>query len=351
RLRGMARIRQKLSESALADLEEARRLFQDANTPHLEAQVLDAIGVNLINIGDYRQAEHYLTDALALTERLNLRNLVAGLQLNLAGSLMEQGKFQRAVELQHQARQTAMEIGNTFLVNHSVPNMVVGLIMLNAHEQAIEIGLEALDFARRMNDAQLSFRLLSALSFCAYQLGRFEKALDWAQQAEPFSSDNVLRQIYIHSLFGKIALEQGRIERAAQHLKHTLALASHGGYKQMEADTMTHLARIHRYTGQLDEADVCLKRAQVLNTVSGYMSNELLVECERCFLELARDPRSGPHGPSLDQFAQQVAMSDHRLFRRERERLARAEDSVERGEPLLAGLSPIDFEVIQAGQD
>ncbi|MEO1271332.1 MAG: tetratricopeptide repeat protein, partial [Myxococcota bacterium] len=348
RLRGMARIRQRLAESALADLEEARRLFQDANAPYLEARVLDAIGINLINIGDYRQAKHHFTDALALVGHLNLGDFAVGLRVNLAGCWAAGlGEFKRAVELQRQARQMAMEVGNTYLAHRILPNMVDCLTMLNAHEQAIALGLEALDYALRVDDEQLAFRLRVVLASCTYQLGHLDKAWHWAQQAEPFSPGNALRQAYTYSLFGHIALEQGRIEVASQHLEQALAVARHEGYKQIEADTVMHMARVHRYTGRLDDAVVCLEQARASTSMSGNAFNALLVSCEASFVELARDPGSGPHGPELDAFAERIDMGDQLLFKRERQRLARAEAAVERGESLLAGLSPSDFKAIQ----
>ncbi|MEO1272035.1 MAG: AAA family ATPase, partial [Myxococcota bacterium] len=113
RLRASVGIAGKLTASAVTDLEDARRLFQEAQAPHLEAQVLYSMGASFITTGEYRQAELYLTDALEMSERLHLRGLAAVVGMNVAICFAYQGNYRRAAELQHHARQTAIEVGNT----------------------------------------------------------------------------------------------------------------------------------------------------------------------------------------------------------------------------------------------
>src|SRR5262249_17970829 len=107
----------------------------------------------------YREAVACLEQAAAALgpapDSRKMRELAIDLRLELRLALTPLGEFQRALDRLGEARTVAMDLGDRRRLGLAVENMTFPHQMLGEHEQAMEVGQQAIAIADELQDLRL----------------------------------------------------------------------------------------------------------------------------------------------------------------------------------------------------
>ncbi|WP_281535625.1 hypothetical protein [Cryobacterium breve] len=134
--------------------------------------------------------------------------------------------------------------------------------------RALELGRQALDLSRLLEDDEAQFAGLNNLGDTCLELARTQaalgleatdalgEALDNVQQAAAFahSQGHSFWETIARTNLGSILIELGRYAEAREQIGLSQSLATANGYRNLELDNGTQLAEITRFEGRVDEA-------------------------------------------------------------------------------------------------
>jgi eukaryotic-like serine/threonine-protein kinase len=181
-LRGLAAVRRGDPE---AMLEEGQRCAQEllrAGNQRRALRVQVSVGWSQLELGAHEQAAELLQSIQPAIDRLGLPHLRAAALHNLGLALARLGRFEQAIEVETQAIETSIALGDGRCAGTSENYLAIILIESGdpaAAEPHARAGVELL--------AKVASPLLAAaqatVSRCLLALGRGAEALEWAERA------------------------------------------------------------------------------------------------------------------------------------------------------------------------
>ncbi|MGH9443788.1 MAG: CHAT domain-containing protein [Thermoanaerobaculia bacterium] len=207
----------KLSDpmKAIDYLDRSQREFKAIGDPR-RATVLNNLGINYENLGDYSRAAELCGEALALAEK-NENRYVIGAALNALGvAETYRGDYNAALRYYARALETQTKADFTWGIAEVFNNTGLVYQAQQDHVQAISYFSRSLELDRKLGDQSLQAEAENNLASEYFALGRSTDAL--------------------------------------AHYRGSLALSRRNSYPGLAAETLTGLARLHRRSGQIGGA-------------------------------------------------------------------------------------------------
>ncbi|MBI1834399.1 MAG: GAF domain-containing protein, partial [Burkholderiales bacterium] len=173
---------------ALGDWETGARFHQDAglllerfDRPYLKAKQCISLGVNHVHLGKLSEARALFDDALHHAERDHITEYVAETHWQLAVLTQKENRLEEAYERAVQALQLARRGPYQWLLGAAANTVGEILGKLNRPQEALEIYLEALTHAEKVESREQRAHCANALSLLYEQLDQAGTALHYAR--------------------------------------------------------------------------------------------------------------------------------------------------------------------------
>ncbi|MFQ5671774.1 MAG: CHAT domain-containing protein [Nitrospinales bacterium] len=262
----------------LANYDEARKYFAEANKLFQELDQTDQIAETLLELGLVTEKQGDFDRALALYRQAQSLAEVHDLQLGLSKSLLYQGNsywyqgnYQNAFRMQKRSLEIAEAIGDkrqqTFIHN------TLGLIYwtLNDSERALRSLHKSLDLAREINsllDIATAFNNIGLIYRKDKQYGKaiefFNKALE-----RDIRLKSKWGQGYTHRNLGISYLRMGRLDQAENHIKQAVGLSRAIGNRTNEVKSMLELGNLALKRKQCAAAIAVFRKTETLAAALG----------------------------------------------------------------------------------
>jgi tetratricopeptide (TPR) repeat protein len=158
-----------------------------------------------------------------------------------------------------------LELAATAGLYGAVVEMLVG--DLEAAEAAIRISYDTLK--SKGEKARLSSRA-ALLARIAYQLGRFDEAMDLADEADAVSAlDDMEPQIWLRGVRAKVLARRGHFEVAEREARENARLAEETDWPGYTGAAWTDLAEVLHLAGRLHDAATAAGKAEEFFKMKG----------------------------------------------------------------------------------
>lgn len=241
-------------DDAIARLAEVRRLVP-AEPPSIQrADALAQEGRALMLAGRGRDARGALEEALELATRLSAPDVQASALSSLAIVYGLIGDMERAIASGRQGLTIATEFELPLEVMRAYVNGSQAIDDAGRMQEALELGLEGIEAARRLGqDRSSGDQLRVQAAWRLARMGRFAEAevvIKPAMEAArtPF---NVAAS---KGISGHLAAERGQFALAEELLYESSALAQRSGGFQIIGPTQAWIVSLHLWRGELDTA-------------------------------------------------------------------------------------------------
>ncbi len=213
------------SPGAEAACAEAVRLMPEEPPSAERARVLSGYSQFLMVSMRYDESDHYGQQALAMTREVGDR-AVEGHALNTLGTNLALGGHERGLELLREARAIAEELGAPEDMIRAYHNEAFSLDRLGRFDEAIEVGLEGLERARKLGvERQFAAALWNAVAWSAINAGRWQLADEILREA-PRDTGGIwagyvhLARAYLSTLRGEAGLARNELAAAERFRAH-----------------------------------------------------------------------------------------------------------------------------------
>ena len=236
-------------QEAVKQSETALTLARQINTPDSEILALFSLGTAYSHLGQLRQANEYLNQALQITRSgKNAGTLFeSAILLGLGRNSANLGDKQAALNFYNQAlkllRSQGDRSGESTLLNN------IGRVYadLGDYRQALDYTNQAVSLAQATGDRSKAARSLNNIGYIHSALGAYQKALDYYAQSlpmfrelkEPFNEATTLNNI--GTIYGFL----GQRQKALTHFNQALALLQEIGDRSEQATTLSNLGWIY----------------------------------------------------------------------------------------------------------
>lgn len=181
---------------ALGDWETGARFHQDAgklletfDRPYLKSKQAINLGVNNMHIGKHAEAKSLFSTAIAEAKRGEVAEYVAEGYWHLGVLAQYEGDFSKALEEVRLAVQLAQSCGYQWLLSAASNTLGEIFTAQNQTDSAIEVYLEALHRAEKLQSRQQRARCCDALSQLYESCGQAELALRYARAHHQLSKE------------------------------------------------------------------------------------------------------------------------------------------------------------------
>ncbi|MEM7705847.1 MAG: diguanylate cyclase [Pseudomonadota bacterium] len=248
---------------ALNTGQEALQVARSAGDPGRQSDIHRRMAGIYVDRNDYRNAERHLEPALTLaTSAEDLLRRAHGLAL-LGRVRRYQVRYQDALELMDAAMAIYQRLENMDGVAGQISNRGVVLELMGQFEPALEAHMQALELAQLTNDLSASATALYNLGEIHRELGDHELSLSYLQDALALDQQvgNLTDIAYSHNMLGQALLEAGDIDSARQQAQKAVKLFDQLDAPRDRAWAKTILAKVELTAGNLPEARVLLDQA------------------------------------------------------------------------------------------
>lgn len=286
---------------ALADYQEALKLWRAAGDREKEAMALGALGGLSTSLREHQQALDYFNQALALRRSLKDRKREAGALFNIGRTHQEMKQYKQALEAFHLALPLWREAGDqkeeasviteigatqsaagdqqdalkTFEQALAAwqkagdQNKVAEIYLregrvyeaLNNVAKALEVYGEALKLYRATNDRLSEASVLLDLGVVNRDAGKNKQALEYLQQALPIwrSLNQKGAEASTLNYLGIVSRTLGEKQTALEYYEKALALARELNQRGLQARLLNNMATVYADLGEKRKALELLK--------------------------------------------------------------------------------------------
>ncbi len=281
---------------AIPKLEEAIRLSRSISDREQEAQAIANLGAALFSLGRFRETIEQFRLALAIWQETDdLRNQAVALSY-IAASHHRLGEWQKVLDHQNQALTIYQSLGDLPAEATQLNNIATFYAEMGDRNKAIEFYSRALPLSRkagdrvqeittlnnmggvyhRTGDAQkaishysqalelcravkaegLEARALDGFGKAQFAAGQYKAALDYYKRTLPLYRSTGDRSAEALGLIniGTSLFMVGDAAAALDHLNQAIRLLREVGNRQLEVISLYNLARIHKSSGNLEQA-------------------------------------------------------------------------------------------------
>jgi tetratricopeptide (TPR) repeat protein len=228
--------------------------------------------------GDLRTGRARLEQGLAIVERLNLSEFVAGFRKNLADICVSQGDFQEAKELLSQAVAYYDQSENKYMVLYT--NQVLGsfLVIQGLFLQAAELlehSLNQFVLLYPESSALIQKEIIPFLAYALVNLDQikrakiFLKAKSFLYSMDRSSVTRTPDLLHFLRVHGLIAFLEGKALQAAHHYRESLAIAHQMQFKMGILPALEGCVAAFHLLGRHAEAVQCLSAAAAFRAECG----------------------------------------------------------------------------------
>ena len=212
-----------------------------------------------IHIGDFPEAIKYALKMLQLTRDLGAPDREAKALDNLGSIFSSSGDLPQSVAYHEEAQKIFQAIGEQEGEAFNLNNLSWALTEMGEYHKALAASMRSLELAQQLHITFLQFISTIAVCDIFIQLGDYDKAGDYLEQARQISllNDNQLNRLTILNSMARLAQAQKNFEDQEKYLIEALSIAEQCDYKQdqlnchhllsemYEMKDMPHLALAH----------------------------------------------------------------------------------------------------------
>ncbi|USD66497.1 diguanylate cyclase [Vibrio sp. SCSIO 43136] len=225
-----------MNYSELGDIKLALEFYNHAleSTPSklLDSGLYNDIGNLLAKVGNFSEAERYLTLAFDLT---NQEGVLAIEQAQVLHSLAELYLHMDKLELAQEYFELSLEKLKPTQYAFGMANVYIGLgklhTKLNNHSLSNAYLHQAMTIASKMKNNAMQTEIALSLSQAYWTLDILPVSLEYAQQAQEAAYDNDIHHLKVSSekLLSELYEANGDTQRAFEHYRnyHQLSIAMH----------------------------------------------------------------------------------------------------------------------------
>lgn len=287
------------SDRGLPYMQAAREYAQQSGEQSKEARLLAAIGRGHWSLGQSDKARGVFEQGLALARGLDDADLLSAFLLNL---------------------------GVSAAYNES------------NYEQAAQYILEALDYARRLDDTERLAQVLSNLANVYYELGEWEQARQTMEEGRSLIEERGEQEGagYVHLVhnLGVIYLHQGEFKLAEASLQRALAVARALHFRELVTSALATLGDTARRQGQLRRAKRLLAEALELARKHQLPESLTLTLCNLAALAMDRGEWAAARSSLVE--AEQISQQAQIAWLRLEVTIAQGELALAQKEPAQA---------------
>ncbi len=220
RNKGIAKYYQNESDSAIENYLQSLTYFNEAKDLSGEAKVYNNIG-NLYRDFDYDKAIDWFNKSLEIAKRLGIKDLIAGLNLNIGIIYQKQKKYNQALQSFEQSQKLFEEIKNPTGITTSYQNIGVTYFRLNQLQKAEENLIKAVTNAKQFD---LNFIIASCnltLSSIYIIKGEYIAAENSITEGKSFAQiigDDKLQSDFLHVSY-ELEFKRKNFEKALSFLR------------------------------------------------------------------------------------------------------------------------------------
>jgi transcriptional regulator with GAF, ATPase, and Fis domain/predicted negative regulator of RcsB-dependent stress response len=206
-------------EEALTKAEQAFKIFKDTPENRRVAQTELIWGRIYLSLGDLKNAEMYVRDAITTYRRMGDQKEIIQCYNIIARIFFIKSEFEKAIEYLSEAKELSEKIGDFRMSAVASSNLGRIYTLTGKWEKAGENLLVSLNFNQSKGDELNLCRSLLSLGFVYCLKREFQKALEYLARAFELARKNdYLRELAIyHEYAGQLAYEQGDDKSARMH--------------------------------------------------------------------------------------------------------------------------------------
>jgi tetratricopeptide (TPR) repeat protein len=265
--------------AAVASAEQALAILETTDDRAGVAFTWNVLGRAHGGGGSYNAAFAAFRRSQEVATTINHKFLLAQVP-NMLGWLHEQlCDYAGALALDQQGLEMAERWGKTPAAISARINMATDLLNLGDPQAALS---QLLDVQRQIEQKSFGFhgwrwqlRLLYGEGLCRLALGQAEQACALARAGITLAKSTTSRKYvaFHQALLGMAQAQIGAAEDAISSLASAIEVADEIGYQPLRWEGRCHLAGIHAATGQPDQAQILLHRAeQIVDTIAGALT-------------------------------------------------------------------------------
>jgi DNA-binding NtrC family response regulator/uncharacterized protein HemY len=213
-------------EQALIKAEQAFEIFRDTSKNKRVAQTQLILGRIYLSLGDLKNAEMHVRDAITTYRRIETQEEVIDCYNTIARIFFMKSEFEGAIEYLDQAKELSKKIGDFRMAAIACGNLGRIYILIGKWEKAEENLIGSLKFNQaKGNELNLSRSLLS-LGFVYCLKREFQKAHEYLTKAFEIADKNkYLRELVIyHEYMGNLSFDLEDYKKAEDHYNQIIKI-------------------------------------------------------------------------------------------------------------------------------
>ena len=280
----------KRTQEGIRCLEKAIGYYERTEHKANAADGYNNLGMNLILVGEWARAEDALNRALALTSEIDQQDAKVPMVLDSLGQLhMLRGEFTEGQTLLRRAVSLATEHGNKWYARQALCTLGRCHLGMNAVDEALECGHEALGLAEVIGDRQALCESCLLLADIYLRSDQLDKCVEWLKRVSDEASESAA-DVGIageaERLNGVVALKQGDATLATQHFGRSLSIFEMLGDRYRSAIACEALGTAYAQTAPKRAAE---KLGRALQTFRELGAQPDVARVERFIAELDRE--------------------------------------------------------------
>jgi transcriptional regulator with PAS, ATPase and Fis domain len=206
-------------KEALTKAEQAFEIFRDTSENKRVAQTQLILGRIYLSLGDLKNAEMYVRDAITTYRRIEAQEEIINCYNTIARIFFMKSEFGGATEYLEKAKELSEKLGDFRMAAIAGSNLGRIFILTGKWEKAEENLLVSLKFNQMKGNELNLCRSLLSLGFVCCLKREFQKAHEYLTKAFELAAPNgYLRELVIyHEYMGSLNFDLGDYKKAGDH--------------------------------------------------------------------------------------------------------------------------------------
>jgi CHAT domain-containing protein/Flp pilus assembly protein TadD len=219
---------------------------------------LDMLAICELHLGNIESALNYSIEAISIAEELGEAKLLKLAYSDLGQIHIFLGNYYSALELLHKSLEIDAGSHDPWRKrNRTLSNLSHLYYQIGRYDKALEYGREALELSRTENDLNGVARCLNALGVVSSTLNEIQDAENYLQEALQLATDELNNKSLQGLILNNLALvyfSGEEIEKAKEILSDALDLAIQMSDKSAEGTIRSNMAMLELEEGNIDNA-------------------------------------------------------------------------------------------------
>jgi len=206
--------------------ERAYDLFRNTSENSKVAEIQYILGLVYLDLGDLKNAENYIRDAIATHRRIGNHDEIVTCYNKIARIFFVKSEFRKAIEYLNEAKELSEKIGNFRMAAIVSGNLGRIHALMGNWIAAQDCLLVSVEFNEKHGDELSLCRDQLSLGFVFYLKREFKKADQYLAKAFKVAHENdYLRELVIyHEYMGSLCFDLGVYKKAEDHYNQILEI-------------------------------------------------------------------------------------------------------------------------------